>query len=52
MLSTYIGGMVQLIVRHDGSCPMCRREIALMRRIDRRGAIDFGDVSRTPAADC
>jgi predicted DCC family thiol-disulfide oxidoreductase YuxK len=29
----------------DGACPLCRREIALMRRLDRRGAIRFVDVS-------
>ncbi|MFT8612769.1 MAG: DCC1-like thiol-disulfide oxidoreductase family protein, partial [Gluconobacter oxydans] len=25
----------------DGGCPLCRREIALMKRLDRRGAIRF-----------
>lgn len=34
----------RLVVWHDGGCPLCRREIALMRRLDRRGAIDFIDV--------
>jgi predicted DCC family thiol-disulfide oxidoreductase YuxK len=29
----------------DGACPLCVREIALMRRLDRRGAIAFLDVS-------
>lgn len=29
----------------DGACPLCRREIALMRRLDRRGRIDFVDVA-------
>ena len=28
-------------VWYDGACPLCIREIALMRRLDRRGAIDF-----------
>ncbi len=32
-------------VWHDGTCPLCRREIALMRRLDRRGAIRFVDAS-------
>ena len=41
--------MSQLIVWHDGACPLCRREIALMRRLDRRGAIRFVDA--TTAAD-
>lgn len=35
----------QLTVYHDGTCPLCQREIALMRRLDRRGAIDFVDVA-------
>jgi len=29
----------------DGACPLCRREIAFMRRLDRRGRIDFVDVA-------
>jgi predicted DCC family thiol-disulfide oxidoreductase YuxK len=29
----------------DGSCPLCTREIALMRRLDRQGAIVFVDVA-------
>lgn len=35
----------------DGACPLCLREIALMRRLDRRGAIAFVDVS-TPDSVC
>ena len=38
--------MSRLTVWHDGGCPLCRREIALMRRLDRRGAIEFIDASR------
>ena len=37
--------MTPLLVWYDGGCPLCRREIALMRRLDRRGAIRFVDVS-------
>lgn len=37
--------MTRLTVWHDGGCPLCRREIALMRRLDRRGAIQFIDAS-------
>jgi hypothetical protein len=33
-----------LTVWHDGGCPLCRREIALMRRLDRQHAISFIDV--------
>ncbi|MDO6414124.1 DUF393 domain-containing protein [Sphingomonas sp. BIUV-7] len=36
---------MRLTVWHDGGCPLCRREIALMRRLDRRGAITFVDAS-------
>ncbi len=42
---------MSLVVWHDGGCPLCRREIALMRRLDRRGAIRFVDVS-DPGATC
>ncbi|TRL31508.1 thiol-disulfide oxidoreductase DCC family protein [Rhizobium straminoryzae] len=34
----------------DGACPLCRREIVLMRRLDRRGAICFIDVSDATTA--
>ena len=37
--------MTKLTVWHDGSCPLCRREIALMRRLDRRHRIEFVDAS-------
>ncbi|PCD04399.1 thiol-disulfide oxidoreductase [Sphingomonas spermidinifaciens] len=43
--------MSELTVFHDGACPLCAREIALMRRLDRRGAIAFVDVA-DPAATC
>ena len=44
--------MSELIVWHDGSCPLCRREIALMRRLDRRGAITFVDATSADDASC
>ena len=34
----------RVTVWYDSSCPLCIREIALMRRLDRRGAIQFIDV--------
>jgi len=34
----------ELTVWYDGDCPLCLREITLMRRLDRRGAIEFVDV--------
>ncbi|WMS43912.1 DUF393 domain-containing protein [Acuticoccus sp. MNP-M23] len=42
--------MTKLTVWFDGGCPLCRREIALMRRLDRRGAIAMVDVSDQGAA--
>lgn len=37
--------MRRVTVWHDGGCPLCQREIALMRRLDRAGAIEFVDVA-------
>jgi predicted DCC family thiol-disulfide oxidoreductase YuxK len=37
--------MSMLEVWFDGDCPLCRREIALMRGLDRRGAIRFIDLA-------
>jgi len=34
----------QVTVWFDSSCPLCQREIALMQRLDRRGAIRFIDA--------
>jgi predicted DCC family thiol-disulfide oxidoreductase YuxK len=36
--------MVQVTIWFDGGCPLCVREIALMRKLDRRGAITFVDA--------
>ena len=45
--------MTKLItVWFDGGCPLCRKEIALMRRLDRRKAIDFVDVAYGTPIDC
>jgi predicted DCC family thiol-disulfide oxidoreductase YuxK len=43
--------MANVTVWYDGSCPLCIREIALMRRLDWRRAIEFHDVS-PPDAVC
>ena len=43
--------MPDVLVWFDGACPLCRREIAWMRRLDRRGAIAFVDVSRAATQD-
>jgi len=34
----------------DGACPLCRREIGLMRSLDRRGRLRFIDVANDDAA--
>jgi predicted DCC family thiol-disulfide oxidoreductase YuxK len=42
----------ELVVWFDGACPLCRREIALVKRLDRRKAIAFVDVGDAFTADC
>lgn len=42
--------MTAVTVWYDGACPLCIREIALMRRLDRAGTIDFVDVAPEEAA--
>ncbi|MEL6878687.1 MAG: DUF393 domain-containing protein [Pseudomonadota bacterium] len=37
--------MTEVKVWFDGACPLCRREIALMERLDRDNRINFVDVS-------
>lgn len=39
-------------VWYDGACPLCTREIALMRRLDRRGAITFVDLAAGADPTC
>ena len=41
--------MAKLTIWYDGACPLCIREIALMRRLDWRGAIDFLDIAPADA---
>ena len=41
----------QVTVWFDSNCPLCRREIAFVRRLDRRGAIRFVDAC-DPAEHC
>ncbi len=44
--------MSQVTVWYDGQCPLCRREIALMRQLDRQANIAFVDVAGEGAAVC
>ena len=43
------GNMAKVIVWYDGACPLCMREIALMRRLDVRRAIEFLDIAPADA---
>lgn len=36
--------LAAVTVWYDSGCPLCIREISLMRRLDRRNAIDFVDI--------
>jgi predicted DCC family thiol-disulfide oxidoreductase YuxK len=43
--------MHEVTVWYDGACPLCTREIALMRRLDWRRRILFVDVA-DPGSSC
>lgn len=44
--------MSDVTVWYDGACPLCVREIAFMRRLDRHGAIAFVDAAHGAPLDC
>lgn len=46
------GGASGLTVWYDASCPLCRREIGMMRWLDRRQTIDFIDATVASPRDC
>lgn len=48
---TTYGAIPGLTVWHDGACPLCAHEIALMRRLDRAGRINFVDAA-DPSVTC
>ena len=41
--------MKRVTVWYDGGCPLCIREIALMRKLDRRDAITYIDLAAAAA---
>jgi len=43
--------MTRVTVWHDGACPLCQREVAMIRRLDRAGRIRFVDAA-DPASTC
>lgn len=40
-----------MIVYYDGGCPLCSREIRVMRRLDRHRRLSFLDVARHDVED-
>jgi predicted DCC family thiol-disulfide oxidoreductase YuxK len=46
------GNADRLVVWFDGACPLCRQEIAFMKRLDRRRAIEFVDIGGLAEAHC
>ena len=43
--------MNQLTVFYDGACPLCRREISFLRRMDKHERVAFEDISPPDAAE-
>jgi predicted DCC family thiol-disulfide oxidoreductase YuxK len=39
----HVAGRVEVFF--DGECPLCRREIAMLRRMDRKHAVGFIDIA-------
>ena len=44
-----ISSMTKVTLFFDGACPLCRREIALMKKLDRRRMLAFEDVADADA---
>lgn len=49
MADTTPDGRSAVTVWYDGACPLCQREIRVMRKLDLRGAVHFVDVSEPEA---
>ena len=45
LATSYVGGAELFEVFYDGECPLCMREIRMLRRMDRRGRIRFTDIA-------
>jgi predicted DCC family thiol-disulfide oxidoreductase YuxK len=43
--------MAKVTIWYDGGCPLCTREIMVMRKLDWRRAIDFHNIA-SPDAQC
>lgn len=50
--STSIQRESGVTVWYDGDCPLCRREIAVMRKLDSRGAIAFVNIGKSGSEQC
>jgi len=37
--------LAEFALFHDGNCPFCRREVAVLRALDKRNAIEFVDIT-------
>jgi predicted DCC family thiol-disulfide oxidoreductase YuxK len=49
-MSEMVGGiMAKITVWYDGACPLCIREIALMRWLDAQHSIEFLDIAPADA---
>jgi predicted DCC family thiol-disulfide oxidoreductase YuxK len=49
-MSEMVGGiMAKVTVWYDGACPLCIREIALMRWLDAQHSIEFLDIAPADA---
>lgn len=52
MANPKVDGTGAVTVWYDGACPLCQREIAVMRRLDKRGNIVFLDISEGADPSC